>query len=161
MHIMKIIRPYHPSDMQACLHIFDMNTPKFFSPAERKDFEQFLTNYAFDWEYQVIENEGMIVACGGHAIRKDAETVDLCWGMVANNMHGTGLGKMLTIARLKAASAIPGVIKVRLDTSQHTQGFYSQFGFEPERIISEGYGAGLDRWEMILNVSNLQAELGT
>ena len=153
---MDMTRPYRPSDMKTCLDIFDGNTPKFFSPAERAEFEQFLTKYAVAWEYQVIERNGRLVACGGHAIDSDAKSVNFCWGMVASNFHGTGLGKMLTLARLKAASALHGIATVRLDTSQHTEGFYAQFGFLPERVIPEGYGPGLDQWEMVLDLTNFK-----
>lgn len=154
--IMDMTRPYRPSDMTACLDIFDGNTPKFFSPAERGEFEQFLTNYAVAWEYQVIERNGILVACGGHAIDKDAKSFNFCWGMVASNLHGTGLGKMLTWARLAAASALNDIAIVRLDTSQYTQSFYAQFGFLTERIIHGGYGPGLDQWEMVLDLTNFK-----
>lgn len=153
---MDITRAYRPSDMMACLDIFDGNTPKFFSPVERGEFQQFLTDHAVAWEYQVIERNGMLVACGGHAIDKDAKSVNFCWGMVASNLHGTGLGKMLTWARLTAASALNEIAIVQLDTSQHTQGFYAQFGFLPERIIPGGYGPGLDQWEMVLDLTKFK-----
>jgi hypothetical protein len=149
---MKLIRPYQPPDMQACLDIFDGNTPRFFLLAEQEDFEKFLLNYAAVWNYLVIEDNGSIVACGGHNYDNDVKSDNFCWGMVANNRRGTGLGKMLTVARLNTASAMPAVKKIRLDTSQHTQGFYAQFGFIPERIILQGYGAKLDRWEMALSL---------
>lgn len=152
-------RAYRPSDITACLDIFDGNTPKFFSPVERGEFEQFLTNCAVAWEYQVIERNGRLVACGGHAIDKDAKSANFCWGMVASDLHGTGLGKMLTWARLTAASALNEIAIVRLDTSQHTQGFYAQFGFLPERIIPDGYGPGLDQWEMVLDLTKFEKTL--
>jgi predicted GNAT family N-acyltransferase len=142
--------------MKACLDIFDGNTPRFFLPVEREDFEIFLLNYAVAWNYLVIEDNGSIVACGGHDCDSDAKSASFCWGMVAKNLHGTGLGKMLTVARLSAAGAMPAVEKIRLDTSQHTQSFYVQFGFFPERIIRDGYGPGLDRWEMALNLGSAQ-----
>ncbi|RYE81291.1 MAG: GNAT family N-acetyltransferase [Oxalobacteraceae bacterium] len=149
---MRLIRHYQSSDMQACLHIFDGNTPRFFSLVEREDFKNFLVNEAVGWDYLVIEDNGSIVACGGHNVDKDAKSANFCWGMVANNLHSTGLGKMLTTARLKTVSAHRGVTRVRLDTSQHTQGFYARLGFVTERIIPDGYGPGLDRWEMTLNL---------
>lgn len=70
--------------------------------------------------------------------------------MVARELQGTGLGKMLTTARLRAAQTTPGVAQVRIDTSQHTQGFYRRFGFTVEKIVPDGYGPGLDRWDMLL-----------
>jgi len=156
---MRLIRHYQSPDMQACLDIFDANTPRFFSLAERNDFKNFLLSYAVDWNYLVIEVNGSIVACGGLNYEQDAKSAIFCWGMVANNLQGTGLGKMLTIARLKRANVICGVEKIRLNTSQHTQGFYAKLGFLPERIIPDGYGPGLDRWEMTLNLENAAEEV--
>jgi len=142
--------------MQARLDILDGNTPRFFLPVEREDFESFLLKHAVAWNYLVIEDNGSIVACGGYDYDSDAKSASFCWGMVAKDPHGTGLGKMLTVARLSTVSAMPAVAKVRLDTSQHTQGFYVEFGIVPERIIREGYGPGLDRWEMVLNLDSIQ-----
>lgn len=156
---MRLIRPYQSPDMQACLDIFDGNTPRFFSSVERDDFKIFLRNYAVAWKYLVIEDNGIVVACGGHNYEQDAKSAILCWGMVANNLHGTGIGKMLTVARLKRANVICGVTKIRLNTSQHTQGFYAKLGFLPERVIPEGYGPGLDRWEMTLNLEDAAEEV--
>jgi len=154
IRFMTLIRPYQSADMQACLDIFDRNTPRFFSPTERNDFENFLRDYAVAWDFLVIEDNGIVVACGGHKVDNDMKSASFCWGMVANNLQGNGLGKMLTIARLNTAKAMSAVAKIRLDTSQHTQSFYAQFGFVPERIILDGYGPGLDRWEMVLNLDN-------
>lgn len=148
--LMDIIRPYRQADEAACLRLFDGNTPAFFSPDERDDFRRFLGAHALDWHYQVIEREGRIVACGGHAIGRDGESAEFCWGMVDRGLQRTGLGRLLTRARLRAARAVPGVRRIRLDTSQHTQGFYARFGFEVERVVPDGYDAGLDRWEMVL-----------
>ena len=38
------IRPYAPPDRAACLHLFDTNTPVYFAPNERADYEEFLNN---------------------------------------------------------------------------------------------------------------------
>lgn len=147
-----IVRPYRSTDEPGCLDLFDANTPGFFSPTERRDFQEFLAAHAFAWTYQVIERDGRIVACGGHALGKHGVSAEFCWGMVAPDLHGRGLGRRLTEARLQAARALPAIRCIRLDTSQHTQGFYARFGFRTERIVPDGYDVGLDRWEMILDL---------
>ncbi|WP_299864130.1 GNAT family N-acetyltransferase [uncultured Roseobacter sp.] len=145
-----IIRPYISSDWRDCLSLFDGNVLRFFSTAERADFANFLDQDAGAWSYQVIERGNRVIACGGHALDAQGQTAYLCWGMVARELQGTGLGDMLTKARLRAAQNTPGVTQVRLDTSQHTQGFYRRFGFTVEKIVPDGYGPGLDRWDMLL-----------
>lgn len=141
-------RPYVAADRAACLALFDSNAPRFFDPSERAGFERFLDEMRRP--YQVIEREGRVVACGGHAVEPDGRTVSLCWGMVEQGLHGQGLGRRLTGARLAAARAEPGVTAVRLDTGQHTTGFYERFGFVIERVVRDGYAPGSDRFDMRL-----------
>ena len=100
----------------------------------------------------MIEQDGRIVGCGGHAVEADRVSVALCWGMVDNGLHGQGLGRVLTEARIAAARATPGVGRVKLNTSQHTQGFYARFGFETEKVTPDGYAPGIDRWDMVLTL---------
>lgn len=45
-----------------------------------------------------------------------------------------------------------GVGRVKLNTSQHTQGFYARFGFETEAVTPDGYAPGIDRWDMVLTL---------
>ncbi len=144
------VRAYDAADRAACLALFDGNTPTFFAAGERSDFAGFLDAHAASWAFQVVERSGGIVACGGHRVAADGETAGFCWGMVDRAQHRTGLGRILTQARLDAARATPGVRQVRLDTSQHTQGFYARFGFVVERVVPDGYSPGLDRVDMLL-----------
>lgn len=147
-----IVRRYTPQDRIGCLAVFDGNVPRYFNMTERDDFTVFLDSDAVAWSYQVVERHGQIVACGGLAVDPKSCSAGLCWGMVANGLHRMGLGSLLTAARLKCARNTPGVEQVRLDTSQHTQGFYRRFGFVVEGIVPDGYGPGLDRWDMLLRL---------
>lgn len=74
--------PYRAEDREACLTLFDGNTPRFFDAAEREEFVDYLQATAFEHAYQVIERDGRVVACGGHAIEPDRISVALCWDMV-------------------------------------------------------------------------------
>lgn len=147
---MMIARPYDVADREACLALFDSNVPRFFDPSERAGFADFLDRNRPP--YQVIERDGRVVACGGHAVEPDGRTASLCWGMVAQGLHGQGLGRMLTEARLAAARAEPGVTSVRLDTGRHTTGFYERFGFVIEQVVKDGYAPGSDRHDMRLTL---------
>lgn len=143
--------PYTPSRRAACLGLFDANTPRFFAASERPDFEHFLDHYTSAWHFETGVLDGDVVSCGGY--RVDATgTAALAWGMVAPERHGRGIGRMMTHSRLDAASRHPGVTRIILDTSQHTQGFYARLGFEPMSVTRDGYGPGLDRWDMVLTL---------
>jgi ribosomal protein S18 acetylase RimI-like enzyme len=146
------VRLYGPADRGECLRLFDGNVPAFFAAGERAAFEAFLDQAAQQCAYRAVLRDGRIVACGGHALEPDGRTVSLCWGMVDPGLQRTGIGTALTLARLEAARSLPGTARIRLDTSQHTQGFYARFGFEAEAVTQDGYAPGLDRWEMILNL---------
>lgn len=143
-------RSYGPQDLAACMALFDGNTPAFFDVSERADFHAFLLEHARDWRFEVIERGGQVVACGGLRVEDGGTAASFAWGMVDNRLHGLGLGRQLTQARLARARATPGVREVRLSTSQHTQGFYAAFGFKTVAVRQDGYGPGLDAWDMVL-----------
>ncbi|SON78321.1 conserved hypothetical protein [Xanthomonas phaseoli pv. phaseoli] len=152
---MDTIRNYRPHDFAACMTVFDGNVPAFFSAEERPNFVQFLTHHAAAWHYQVIERAGEAIAGAGYSISADGTTAGLCWGMVHPKLHRQGLGTMLLLARLEALCLMPNIRQVVLDTSQHTQAFYARFGFVVKQVVSDGYGAGLDRWDMALDLETL------
>ncbi|WP_462380571.1 GNAT family N-acetyltransferase [Pseudomonas sp. Marseille-QA0892] len=141
---------YNPSTRTACLGLFDANTPRFFAASERPDFERFLDHHASARHFEIGVLDGEVVSCGGFRVDAATGTAALAWGMVAPEFHGRGIGRVMTHSRLGAASRHPGVIRIILDTSQHTQGFYARLGFKPVSLTRDGYGPGLDRWDMVL-----------
>lgn len=143
------VRPYRTSDLDACLRVFESNVPRFFREHERDEYQRFLG--APPGPYVVLETEqGEIVAAGGYAIVGEEERADLCWGMVRADLHGRGIGRMLTETRIRAAVADPRVRRVAINTSQHTRGFYERLGFRLLELVPDGYAPGLDRCEMRL-----------
>ncbi len=150
--MMPHVRPYRPDDFAACLALFDGNVPKFFAATERADFLRFLQGHG-DLPYLVIEEGGAVVACGGIEVTAGTDGLmrgSLTWGMVDRARHGLGVGRVLTEARLAALRALPGVEVVGIETSQHTAGFYAGFGFKVLAVTPDGFGPGIDRWDMEL-----------
>ena len=43
-----------------------------------------------------------------------------------------------------------------LHTTQHSAGFFARFGFETQQITQDGYGSGMDRYDMTLNIGEAQ-----
>lgn len=145
------LRAYRLSDASACLALFDGNTPAFFAPAERTEFTDFLRDHALTHAFQVVDVDGLVVACGGLSRHADG-SAGFCWGMVAREHQGRGLGRMLAHARLRQAKADERVHRVVLSTSQHTQGFYAALGFHVVRETVDGHGPGLHAVEMELHL---------
>lgn len=148
-----LTRPYHPEDLAACLGLFDGNTPRFFAPDERAEFCAFLETLPAEGRpYLVLTRGAEVIACGG-LIAEPEGRASFTWGMVARAHHGQGLGSRLTQARLALAREMPGITELALSTSQHTHGFYEGFGFTTTSITPDGFGPGLDRWDMALSLA--------
>ena len=159
---MQTVRPYRASDRDSCLALFDGNTPRFFDLSERAGFAAWLdtSTHLYLVIERIVDGDARIVACGGHALDAGGAVASLCWGMVAQDLHGQGLGRALTQARLDAIRAVPGVASVSMNTSQHTQGFYARFGFETVKVTPDGFGPGIDQWDMHLSLKNVEPEHG-
>lgn len=150
-----IVRPYIPDDLPSCLAVFDSNVPEYFRLHERPEFRTFLEG--LPGPYLVVEDQnGLVVACGGHAVRMEDGVADLCWGMVRAELHRSGIGRLLTRARLAAIEADPAAREVALNTSQLTTGFYEDFGFVVIEVIPDGFAPGLDRCELRLRLPGFQ-----
>jgi predicted GNAT family N-acyltransferase len=150
-----LVRPYAAADLAACLAIFDSNATQFFAREERQEFEAFLRALPEGGAaatYLVLEVRGQVLACGGLAPDPAARQASLCWGMVKRSGHGRGLGRALTRARLALARSLPDIDRLTLATSQHTAGFYAGFGFALAAVTPGGFGAGLDRCDMVLTL---------
>ncbi|MCK4205156.1 GNAT family N-acetyltransferase [Brucella pituitosa] len=146
-----VSRQYRSRDFSACMAIFDSNVPTFFALQERKEFCEYLQSInTAGMPFLVFLHKGSIVACGGLTIEPDKRQASLSWGMVGKAFHRQGLGTHLVEARLTLARSIPEIDELVLATSQHTHGFYERFGFVISKITPDGFGSGLDRWDMTL-----------
>ncbi len=146
-------RPYRKRDAAGCLELFRSNIPRFFAPHEGADFSDFLEREVHTCDYFVLGEDHKLLGCGG--IYVSGSVAGLCWGMVDNARHHQGLGTLLLRGRLEhLVRAYPEVREVRLDTSQHSQGFFSRFGFATTRVTPGGYAPGLDRYDMSLRLGS-------
>lgn len=81
-------------------------------------------------------------------LEEDGMEAGLSWGMVDVNQHKAGIGKMLTEYRIDLLKEFyPGKI-YKVDTSQHTAGFYLKRGFETIEVIADGFAKGIDKYVM-------------
>jgi GNAT superfamily N-acetyltransferase len=137
---------YDPTHKAACLAIFDANTPAFFAPHERAEFVEFLDNDADP--YFVVADAGAVVACGGYFVIPTTPAAVLTWGMVDWARHRQGIGWFLLLARLQRLCHEPRIKVVKLQTSQHSAGFFERAGFAVQTITEDGYAPGMHQYNM-------------
>ena len=138
-------RAFQPADIEKVVPLLLSNIPKYFVPAEEQELRDYLAEHPED--YWLLERDGEAVAAGGVARNSDG-SVGLCWGMVRNDLIGTGLGKRLTLFRIEKAREKWGDRPFMISTSHHTEGFYVKLGFETIERIPDGFGPGIDTCKM-------------
>ena len=152
-----MIQPYSSIHHADCLTIFNSNCPKFFMPDEQHGLELWLHGQSKNKlaygntiaeHFFVLEENSAILGCGGYYIKQDKPEANLVWGMVHANHHYEGLGTLLYKYRLNHIQQNYPTCALILDTSQHTYKFYEKMGLSVNAIIENGYGAGLDRYDM-------------
>jgi len=152
------IRTYIPADHTACIDMFKSNCPGYFDPSELQLLERWLgardagkiLHPASDGDFfYVLEHESKLVGCGGFYVTKGEQKASMVWGMVHKNYHKQGFGKQLFLFRLNELERSFPSHSVVLDTSQHTFGFFEKLGFYVTSIKPNGYGPGLDRYDML------------
>ena len=80
------------------------------------------------------------------------QLADLCWGMVSQSHHRIRLGEFLLFGRLYRIISETTADRIRLATSQHTDGFFQKYGFSVESREADGFVEGLDKVEMLLEL---------
>ncbi len=140
------LRPYLPADRNACLAIFDSNTPRLLSPVQHEAFEQFLN--APNCPYFVMEHEGIIVGSGGYFLESKS-AAKLVWGIVESSSQKLGLGRFLLLYRLREIGKAGAVELVRGETSQHSASFFEKQGLKISTIVPDGISPGFDRVELV------------
>lgn len=145
-------RPCTAGDRQVCLDIFHSNVPDFFRDHELASLTDFLDSSGCPYFVVLLGTE--VVGCGGFGLRVESRTADLCWGMVHRERHRKRIGAYLLCVRLLSIAETTEAMRVRLETSQHTEGFFHRFGFETQAVKPDGIDAGLDEVEMQLDLTH-------
>ncbi len=137
--------PYELKHKDGCLAAFDSNTPPYFHPIERPQFEAFLDGPKCPY-FVLVEGE-QVLGCGGW-YEKDG-VAGLVWGMIHADHHRKGLGTTLLRARFDQIHAREGDIPIRIETTEHAQGFFEKHGFVATGRKKDGFGEGLDQVDMV------------
>jgi N-acetylglutamate synthase-like GNAT family acetyltransferase len=118
------IRPFTPADRDACLAVFDSNTPDLLQMDRRPSFAARLDDTG---AYFVAEHDGTIVGCGGYALKGNA--AHLQWGLVHRQWQRQGLGRFLLFYRLREITRNGAVEMVGLEAPLSSSQFFASQGF--------------------------------
>ncbi|MFA0154542.1 GNAT family N-acetyltransferase [Vibrio sp. 10N.261.46.A3] len=147
------IRKYSSRYRAQCIEAFESNIGQYFDSSERAEFIEYLDALSESSEYYICleSGSGKLLGCGG--IGLNSSVASLAWGLVHKDFHGQGIGTKLTDFRLSYIKHNISLDKVKIETSQHTQGFYEKRGFTVTKITPNGFGAGIDCVAMELDIS--------
>jgi GNAT superfamily N-acetyltransferase len=132
-------RDFVSGDREACLAIFDSNTPDYYHPGERRMFAAFVDSGDFlpprlrargapAGHLYVVESGSECVACGGWYL--DGAVANLSFGTVHRSRHREGIGRFLLEARLEAIRKHGEATRVRVRTTPSVQGFFERAMFQ-------------------------------
>ena len=141
------LRPYGAMDTDAVLDILRSNTPDFFAPSELDEFIAFLR--APESELVVATSADGAVVGFGAAYCRSAVEGGLAWGMVHRQWHRRGVGRALLDARITRLWAL-AMTQIRVQTSQHSSGFFTRAGFAAVAVTPDGFAPGIDQVTMLL-----------
>ena len=137
---------YSAVHREGCLAVFDSNADRYFAPFERDLFAEFLDARALSEPFFVVLESERVIGCGGY-YRQDG-TIYLNWGMIERSQHGRGHGRFLLDRRIEQIRTECVGQPIRIETTQHTQGFFRKNGFGEISCAPDGFAAGLDKVEM-------------
>jgi N-acetylglutamate synthase-like GNAT family acetyltransferase len=141
-------RTYRRADYQACIDIFDANCPEFFAPNERQEYRTFLGDLIEG--YEVCEVNGQ--AAGAFGLFDASERVkSLNWILLDPHKQGIGVGSKI-MDRVVDVGRASGSRIVRISASHKSAPFFERFGAEPTSVTEDGWGPGMHRVQMELQL---------
>lgn len=151
-----LLRDFEPADTEACMAVFDSNVGDFLHADEREDFAGWLA--ATQGRYLSLLWGGRVIGCSGYALEatgragRPAAELRMIWGLLHREFHGRGLGEFMLLERLvRGARELP-VNSASLGTTPRVASFFERFGFRRIQYIHDGWGAGLHRVDMLLEL---------
>lgn len=144
-----IIHPYHSEYKEHCLSLFDLNSPEFFAPNERSDFNNFL-NRADD-SYLIVLLDGEPVGCFGLSELQSSRQGRISWIMADPNRHGQGIGRSM-MDWIISRSIDLSIEELLIAASHISEPFFARFGAERIAYRANGWGEGMHRVDMRLHL---------
>lgn len=143
-----VFRPYSITDKEDCLSIFDANCPAFFAPNERDDYARFLDADPDGYEVCVLDDEVL----GAFGLVDNCEqNKSLNWILLNPHSHGHGIGSAI-MGRIIDLGRASGQAFVTIAASHKSAPFFAKFGAVETATIESGWGEGMDRVDMVLQL---------
>ena len=73
------------------------------------------------------------------------------WLVVAPDLKGQGLGREM-VRHVRATMRAAGVTTMEIAASHRSAPFFARFGAIPHHIVTDGWGAGMHRIDMELDI---------
>ena len=141
-----MIRNYTKKDKSTLIELLRQNTPEYFDPSEERDFIQYLDHEVED--YFVYEEHSKIIGAGGINYFIEEKSARISWDIVDSKSQGRGVGKKLTLHRIKHLMRNPKIDIISVRTSQHAYKFYEKMGFELVKITNDYWAKNFDLYLM-------------
>lgn len=145
-----LFRDYRPDDRDQCVALLTANTPEFFAPEEKADYEEFLDS--FSGPYFVIEDQGRVIGAGGYLIEEESRIAGIRWGMLDPQEKSRGLGRFLLEQRIKRIRESGQADRICVQTSQMTAPFFHHLGFIETKREADKIAKGIDEVELWLEL---------
>ncbi len=140
---------YSDDHREDCLNLFDENCPEFFAENERADYEKFLSESRSG--YWVGISEGIVAAAFGVDVDVKRARARITWIMVSKLSAGKGVGAQM-MEQAKENSRDAGVSAIDIAASHLSAPFFKKFGAKIVRETENGWGRGMHRVDMQVNL---------
>lgn len=142
-----VFRCYAASDKDACLELFDENTPEFFAPNERPDYASFLDSCPDKYELCFIDDSiaGAFGLLGNGLHRRS-----LNWILLSPARQGLGIGTAI-MSRVMDLARSSNLRLVEIAASHKSAPFFAKFGAIEVSVTDNGWGPGMHRVDMVID----------
>ncbi len=144
------IRPFAPTDRDACLAVFDSNADVLHAP-HRAEFASFLAN--LEGTYLVMEHDDSVVGCGGYSLEPEHASATIRWPMIRRDSQKLGLGRFLLLYCIREVSKLDSAQLVFLAAPSNTAPFFEKQGFKPAGLVRDGFAPGIDRVDLRMKLA--------
>ena len=141
-------RLFTGAEKLACLALFDVNCPQFFTPNERVDYAEFLDASPFSYELCAVNGE--VVGAFGLS-ENGLQQSSLKWVLLNPNFQGMGIGSAI-MNRISAVVHQAGARLVKIAASHKSAPFFVNFGAIEIAAMKNGWGPGMHRIDMELHL---------